>query len=202
MEDLKKTEAINFFNNCDVKDRKEILLKMFDTFEDDIKLSIYDKINRNTVPIRVQSISNKLSLTMQLILAHNYPTKYIEYKLNPDLAMNASLLDDLINVCNYWHVDESTNNFFPGKNIIFTINPIARTCRDDNHGKITSRYPISDVVTFMAEIKKEGDITLFYDTYNDWFMDDKGIPHKLYDDNTRRLLRKLVKDKKSMLTIN
>ena len=63
---------------------------------------------------------------------------------------------------------------------------------------MTNRYEISDVVTLMAEIKKEG-IGLFYDSYNDWFVDKDGKPHKLYDYDTRSLVHRLAKEEKTTL---
>ena len=143
--------AISVFNHYDNTERRNLILKMIDTFEDSEKISLVNEINKRYIALRVKAVVGKeLPLTHQLIIQHSYSTKYINSNLSKKLSEDARLLDDLVTVCRFWHLDESTHGRYQGTNIIFSINDCATTQRDDGFGKITRSYEISDIVTLMA----------------------------------------------------
>ena len=84
-EDIQK-DAINLFNQSSIADRKDICLRMIETFDERERIDLIDEINKRNVPLRMKSVHDReLSLTQQLLLLQNHPKKYIESRITPYL---------------------------------------------------------------------------------------------------------------------
>ncbi len=186
----------DLFNKSDIKERKELCLKMIDTFDDDDKIALIEEIDKRNIALRVKKVGGNLPLTHQLLIRNNNSKKYIESKITEELFRNARLLDDLLIVCNFWQVKKCTHPHYLGNTaIIFSIDPVNHPY-DDDHYKIGNRYQITDVITIMEEFRQE---SLIFYRDDDFFVDKDKKKHLLRSPDTHSLIRRLAKEKKSTL---
>ena len=166
--------------------KKQACLDLIESFEENDRLDIIDEITKRNLHLKIKKLfGHEMPLTQQLILYQSDPRRYLQSQIKPELNKDAKLLTNLLKVAKFWQVDKCTDPFWPSSNIIFSIEPIYFSLKDK--GQIGNRYNISDIVTFFADIKKEG--LVFY-CDDDYFVDENNKKHKLSDDETRYLFSK------------
>lgn len=186
---------VELFNKSDVKERKELCLKMIDTFDDEDKFSLLEEIDKRNIGLRVKKVGGNLSLTAQLLIRNNYAGKYIESNLKKELFQNAKLLDNLLLVCEFWQICRCNHPFYKGNyKIVFLA--CKNVYFNDSDYNVDKKYKITDIVTLMEEFRQEGVIFGDRDSY---FVDKDNKQYELCDYSLPLLISRLAKEKKSTL---
>jgi hypothetical protein len=203
--DTSVTKCVDYYNALTIDKKKEMCLKILETFEDDVRLQLVKEILQRNVYLSVKRKNDgaHLTATEHLIIMHNHPTRYIGYKVevSKDLISDARLLDDLMILSKYCHLDSACHPFYPNdEDLIFTSTSCCQSYKDGPRNKITAIIEMVDIPTFLVELKKHNK---YYPTnYDSYYVSEDGKKrYNLKNSGDRIIIHKLAMAKKALLVM-
>lgn len=99
-----------------------------------------------------------------------------------------NLLDDLVTLCKYWHVERCTHPFYRGCYVLgFCVSSVGCSPHDTDY-EIGKSYKIVDKDTIIKEFKNEG--VIFTVNHDHYIVNNKGDKFELFREEIVKMINK------------